>query len=320
MSSLRTSPRPVALLRRGTRVAILAGAAISMAGCAADGVRPSLAAAPAMGDGGIVMPPGGWLDFCSRHQDDPACRAAELTPERARQLEQVQAAMRLLPTASDTARFGKAEFWEAADARGGDCEDFAIAARAQLLRMGWPRSALRLATAWTERNEFHLVLTVDVATGGQVATVVLDQRFPRIESWQRLRTIGYRFVSRQAAAGATWVRVLTPGKDARPSVRMASYRRPAEADTASVTPIAPRISQRDVEWVRNAPAIKLRPGVGSTWWRPASAIVVPASAVSRFAAISAGLPQPQMPGGTEVASAFTKSSAATAQIGVKPPA
>lgn len=228
----RSPPSRRALVRA---VAAMLPCGLSLAGCAAAGSHVAVAAGPAMRDGGAVMPPAGWLDYCSRHTDDMSCHAAELTPARARQLTDVLTAIRALPTASDISRFGKAEYWEAADRSGGDCEDFALAARARLLAMDWPKTALRLATAWTEKNEYHLVLTVDVRAAGQVATVVIDRRFPRIESWQRLRKVGYRFLARQSAIGATWVQIEGEEPGAPPVRR--DMPTPPPLLTASIDPV-----------------------------------------------------------------------------------
>jgi predicted transglutaminase-like cysteine proteinase len=44
----------------------------------------------------------------------------------------------------------------------GNCHDYAITKRHQLLKMGWPSSALLLAEVKMESGEHHLVLVVEV--------------------------------------------------------------------------------------------------------------------------------------------------------------
>lgn len=194
-----------------------------------------------MRDGGVVMPPAGWLDYCRRTPRDVACQAALLTPQRLHELHQVQAAMWRLPRRSDEQLYHRAEYWVPAGAAGGDCEDIALAAREQLLRLGWPASAVRLATAWTERNEHHLVLTVDIVHAGQVATLILDSRFAQVQTWQELKRIGYRFEARQASRGATWVAIRDDepmrGRWSRDAVQTASN--DASVPTAASQPTAP---------------------------------------------------------------------------------
>lgn len=229
------------------RRAAIAGVTMMLAlsACGEQGARPATLAAPLaaaqeasggrMEDGAQALAPQGWLDFCARTPADPSCRAAELTPARAQQLESVQAMVRRIPARTDQQLYGVAEFWRIADNRsGGDCEDVALAAREQLLAQGWPLSALRLATAWTEHNEYHLVLTVDVRLADKVHTLVIDNRYPRVQTYGALVDIGYRFQTRQAATGAGWVRVRDPSL---PRTEMASASAPSPATiTAAVEP------------------------------------------------------------------------------------
>ena len=71
----------------------------------------------------------------------------------------------------DLQQFGKDEHWEIAQTHG-DCEDYALRKRKVLLDKGVPLSALRLATCWTETNEYHAVLIVVTPNGDYV----LDNR------------------------------------------------------------------------------------------------------------------------------------------------
>lgn len=108
---------------------------------------------------------------------------------------------------SDAVRHGRDDHWVVADAKGGDCEDKALLARALLLARGWPAASLRLALVWTEVGEYHAVLTVDVVRGGAPGTYVVDPRFPRAVGWETLTRLGYRWDRRQAADGAGWRRI-----------------------------------------------------------------------------------------------------------------
>ena len=56
----------------------------------------------------------------------------------------------------------------------GDCDSYATAKAERLIKMGWAKSALRVAFCYTETGEGHLVLLCDLA--GQ--TWVLDNRYP----------------------------------------------------------------------------------------------------------------------------------------------
>lgn len=109
----------------------------------------------------------------------------------------VNAKVNQFPYLSDPLRFGALEKWEAIDAEGGDCEDFAIAKLRMLLGRGWPSSALRLATCWVETGEYHAVLLVDIGE----ETWVLDNRYPYPMEWKLLR---YKWDKIQIAGSKKW--------------------------------------------------------------------------------------------------------------------
>jgi predicted transglutaminase-like cysteine proteinase len=111
------------------------------------------------------------------------------------QAQAVQAAINKMPYRSDAARYQRDEFWKEIDAKGGDCEDFALAKRAALLAQGVDPDTLHLALCWTERDEFHAVLVVDTEQG----SYVLDNRHEQPMARQDL---GYRWHSIQE--GSTW--------------------------------------------------------------------------------------------------------------------
>ena len=127
----------------------------------------------------------------------------KLTDELMSQLEQVNSEINSgTAYRTDMDLYGRSEFWETAHGEG-DCEDYAIAKRKRLRALGWPSSALRLATCKDETGGGHAVLTVDTDRG----TLVLDNRFPNIERWEDLTVHGYNWDRRQAASGQDWVKI-----------------------------------------------------------------------------------------------------------------
>ncbi|MEW6020171.1 MAG: transglutaminase-like cysteine peptidase [Pseudomonadota bacterium] len=124
------------------------------------------------------------------------------------QLATVNSQVNRLPYRADPALYGRPDFWTDIEAAGaGDCEDYALAKRRLLLADGWPVSAVRLATCWTEREEYHAVLTVDLQGPDGAETWVLDNRFGRVQQAADLTRIGYRWDRRQSAAGRGWVAI-----------------------------------------------------------------------------------------------------------------
>ena len=73
------------------------------------------------------------------------------------QLQEVQARINRLPFSSDLYLWGREDYWAQPEeffARGGDCEDYALAKLAVLRALGWPEENLRL------------LLVQDMARGG----------------------------------------------------------------------------------------------------------------------------------------------------------
>lgn len=74
----------------------------------------------------------------------------------------------------------------------GDCNDYAVSKRFELLKRGWPARALLLSEVVTAWGEHHLILVVRTTVGD----LVLDNLTPQIRPW--------------ADAPYRWVRMQTP--------------------------------------------------------------------------------------------------------------
>ena len=140
-----------------------------------------------------------WTVFCHYHpaQCDyhPDLRPPGMThAEMRRQLEAVRAAVNasILPRHDAPHR----DVWSL-HPRAGDCDDVAVSARADLLALGWPSDALRLAVVRTRDGRGHLVLLARV--GG--ADLVIDNALGRVLPMGRT---GYRLIRAQDGAGG-WV-------------------------------------------------------------------------------------------------------------------
>lgn len=89
-----------------------------------------------------------------------------------------------LPYQSDAHRYGQADFWERADGKGNDCEDYALGKLHRLLERGWPVEKLRLACCYVETGDYHAVLEVE--------GLVLDNRYTFPMLFFELAGKGYR--------------------------------------------------------------------------------------------------------------------------------
>lgn len=92
---------------------------------------------------------------------------------------------------------GAVDVWNA-NAREGDCEDYVLAKRRQLIKAGLPAGALRIAYVKTRDGQGHAVLVVK--TGKR--ELVLDNLTNAIRP---LSQTGYRLVSMQSADPKKWI-------------------------------------------------------------------------------------------------------------------
>ncbi len=103
--------------------------------------------------------------------------------------------------ASDLDLYGMPEYWSlprVIDGKMyGDCEDYALEKRRQLIAAGVPESALSLAVAVTARGEGHAVLMISLKSGDWV----LDNLTPWATPWEDLN---YHWVERQVPGTALW--------------------------------------------------------------------------------------------------------------------
>jgi len=176
---------------------------VSLAFCLITAMSLPALASPPMATGVPVVAPRGFIGFCLKYQPECEARssqpaAVELTEERTQQLEFAQAKVNRLVRP----RANPDHVWDYPTDGYGDCNNYAIAKRAELIALGWPRAALLLAAATTEDGEGHLVLVVVTSKGD----LVLDNRQIHTVEW---RDLPYRWLSRQNPRDlAEWVSIV----------------------------------------------------------------------------------------------------------------
>jgi predicted transglutaminase-like cysteine proteinase len=147
-----------------------------------------------------VLAPMAYTMFCMRYAAD--CKqvphrivfrggSTRMTKQRMAELIEVNALVNREITPQHNDRGLAGEEWLIAPGRG-DCNDYAVTKRHELLARGWPMRNLLLSEVVTSWGEHHLVLVVR-AKGGDL---VLDNLNAQIRSWSKT---DYR-----------WVRVQTP--------------------------------------------------------------------------------------------------------------
>ncbi|MGY3590759.1 putative transglutaminase-like cysteine proteinase [Bradyrhizobium sp. USDA 4341] len=149
-----------------------------------------------------TLAPMAYVMFCMRYADEckpkPRARmvfrggATRLTKQRMADLIEVNASVNRSIAPQRNERGLAGEEWLINPARG-DCNDYAVSKRHELLARGWPMRNLLLSEVVTSWGEHHLVLVVR-AQGGDV---VLDNLNAQIRNWSQAR---YRWVRMQTPA------------------------------------------------------------------------------------------------------------------------
>ena len=155
-------------------------------------------------NGGTTSIPVGHAEFCNSRPDE--CRAnpnpvalISLTEGLWQQLLSVNAGVNqhVVPV-TDQDLYQVAEFWTYPNGYG-DCEDYALAKRRELVNAGWPASALLMAVVKQANGEGHAVLMVRTDRGD----LVLDNQVGSVDLWSKTP---YKFIKRQSQANAgQWV-------------------------------------------------------------------------------------------------------------------
>ncbi|SHM10883.1 Predicted transglutaminase-like cysteine proteinase [Roseibium suaedae] len=92
---------------------------------------------------------------------------------------------------TDEEQFGVLEYWGYPTNGQGDCEEYVLEKQRELLKAGWPRSALLITVAKDMKNAGHAVLTVRTDQGD----MILDNQIEAVLPWY---ATPYRYIKRQS--------------------------------------------------------------------------------------------------------------------------
>jgi predicted transglutaminase-like cysteine proteinase len=155
-----------------------------------------------------TLAPMAYTQFCLRYPGECRVRKifrggpVQLSVSRRIELARVNDAVnaRIAPEANQQGLAG--EIWLINPDRG-DCNDYAVTKRHELMVRGWPARALLLSEVVTVSGEHHLVLVVRTLDGD----LVLDSLTDRIKPWFKSP---YRWVRMQLpSASKYWTRVVS---------------------------------------------------------------------------------------------------------------
>ena len=173
--------------------------------------------------GSVGRAPIGWVGFCTERPREclPHASAAEtraaLTAASWRELVQVNLHFnRTIEPVTDQEQYGVIERWTYANTGRGDCEDYVLEKRRELIRRGWPSSALLITVVRDKEGLGHAVLTVVTDRG----EYVLDNQTDEILLWSNSQLT---FIRRQSPVHPNvWVDL--GGVVGRPEVATATLR------------------------------------------------------------------------------------------------
>ena len=188
----------------GVYTLALAGVLLGMVGGTGD--ASETAPLPFMAISGTTSEPVGFYEFCLDHASECAVKSdrdsrVHLTPERWNELVAVNNDVdtKITPV-TDMAQFGRPDVWSYPTDKG-DCEDYVLLKRRDLIEKGWPVGALLITVVRQTNGDGHAVLTVLTDRGD----LILDNLDPHVLSWSKTP---YRFVKRQSEYNSgQWVAI-----------------------------------------------------------------------------------------------------------------
>ena len=141
--------------------------------------------------------PIGWSQFCDDNPTD--CRAPRSAQSVMRLDDRSWSELltvnlkfnQAIAPVTDQDQFGVIENWSYAKTGMGDCEDYVLEKRRELIRRGWPLSALLITVVIDKDGGGHAVLTVVTDRG----EFVLDNQTDKVLPWSKS---GLTFIRRQS--------------------------------------------------------------------------------------------------------------------------
>ncbi|TPL85464.1 transglutaminase [Mesorhizobium sp. B2-3-14] len=178
------------------------------------------AAGPAyMHTGGRTTQPVGHYEFCQRIPGECNEKTAKGAPvDLSRKLWATIVSVnnsvntRIKPR-TDMENYGAEEYWAYPDNGYGDCEDYALEKRRELMNAGVPAGDLLMTVARQPNGDGHAVLTVRTSLG----EFILDNLETKVLSWT---DTDYTYLKRQSTENSgVWVTINDGRSDAVASVR-----------------------------------------------------------------------------------------------------
>ena len=172
-----------------------------------------------MQTGGRTTQPVGHYEFCQRlpnecRQVTPAEAPVDLTRKLWATIIAVNNSVNTsVQPRTDMEMWGKEEVWSYPDSGFGDCEDYVLEKRRELMQAGVPAGDLLITVVRQPNGDGHAVLTVRTSLG----EFILDNLQPKVMAWT---DTDYTYLKRQSTRNSgVWVSINDGRADAVASVR-----------------------------------------------------------------------------------------------------
>ncbi|TPJ38509.1 transglutaminase-like cysteine peptidase [Mesorhizobium sp. B2-7-1] len=166
-----------------------------------------------MHTGGRTTQPVGHYDFCQRipaecSERTPKGPPVELTRKLWATIVNVNNSVNVrVKPRTDMENYGVEEYWAYPDNGYGDCEDYGLEKRRELMAVGVPAGDLLMTVVRQPNGDGHAVLTVRTSLG----EFILDNLEPKVLAWND--TV-YTYLKRQSTENSgVWV-TINDGRDA----------------------------------------------------------------------------------------------------------
>ena len=164
-----------------------------------------------MQTGSVTSQPIGHYEFCQQYVNECSIKSGSTTPplvtERGWQvIREINSSVNAaIAPITDEDLYGKDEVW-AYPSDAGDCEDYALLKRRELMEQGFSAADLLMTVLLKPDGEGHAVVTVRTSKGD----FILDNLEEEVLLWSKT---SYKFLKRQASFNSgRWV-TITNGED-----------------------------------------------------------------------------------------------------------
>ena len=135
--------------------------------------------------------------FCERYPEDCAIKGSkkpfQMTEARRKELEEVNTKINSSISPKPDANKEPIDQWTVNPAAG-DCDDYAVTKRHELIKLGWPTSAVLLAEVRRPEGAYHLIVVARTSAGD----FVLDNLQSRVRELAQAKA-DYQWVKMQSA-------------------------------------------------------------------------------------------------------------------------